>query len=134
MELVTLNIRVPQVNDLEVLEVIGAGIMVLFDNHKKLGTALDDELIVDQAKLTMGDHTAEFEPCDDLRFETTFKAAEDGLNFVLAAQSEELKSLADQIKGADDIIMTEYPGVIKMYVKEGTNAHAAYRYNLSNVY
>lgn len=132
MELLSINIRLPGINDTTVLEVVGAGIMVMFDSHKKLGTEFEDFLVMEEAKLTMGDHCSDL-VIDDVQFERVFQEADNALKTVLAAQSEDLKSLALQVNGVEDIMTMEYPGVIKMYVREGAEGEQLLRYRLFNV-
>lgn len=132
MELISINIRLPGITDTDVLQVVGAGIMVMFDSHKKLGTEFEDFLVMEEAKLTMGDHCSDL-VIDDLRFERVYQAASNALSTVLATQSEDLKSLANQVNGVDDIMMMEYPGIIKMYVRENPEGEQLLRYRLFNV-
>lgn len=132
MELLSINIRLPGINDTTVLEVVGAGIMVMFDSHKKLGTEFEDFLVMEEAKLTMGDHCSDL-VIDDAQFERVFQAADSALKTVLAGQSEDLKSLALQVNGVEDIMTMEYPGVIKMYVRENPEGEQLLRYRLFNV-
>ncbi|UQT02854.1 hypothetical protein SUREIYA_02590 [Serratia phage vB_SmaM-Sureiya] len=132
MELISINIRLPGIIDTDVLQVVGAGIMVMFDSHKKLGTEFEDFLVMEEAKLTMGDHCSDL-VIDDLRFERVYQAASNALSTVLAAQSEDLKSLANQVNGVEDIMMMEYPGIIKMYVRENPEGEQLLRYRLFNV-
>lgn len=117
IDLFSMNIRTPHIRDTRVLEVLGAGINELFDNHKKLNIDIDDAMAMDHAKLTMGDHTSEL--CtNETDFEYLYNNAIEGLEFVLAAQSDDLKSFAQQLKSVDDITNLEYPGLIRMYVWE----------------
>lgn len=132
MELISINIRLPGIIDTDVLQVVGAGIMVMFDSHKKLGTEFEDFLVMEEAKLTMGDHCSDL-VIDDLQFERVYQAASNALSTVLAAQSEDLKSLANQVNGVEDIMMMEYPGIIKMYVRENPEGEQLLRYRLFNV-
>lgn len=129
MELISLNLRFPLIQDTTVLQVIGAGLMYLFDKHKTLGTDIDDALMIDQAKLTMGDHCSDLIITDE-QFELCYNSACDGLNTALVCHSESLNSLADQITGVQDIFSMEYPGVLKLYVKEGVPNYGANGYSL----
>lgn len=129
MELIAINIRLPHVLDVRILEVVGAGIMVMFDNHKKLGTALDDFLIKEEAKLTMGDHCSEL-IYDADEFVQVYAMASLALDTLLATQTTDLESLARQIDGIEDIMVLEYPGLIKMYVREGKISNGVPGYRL----
>lgn len=129
MELITISLRFPNTHDVRVLQVVGAGLMFLFDNHKTLGTDLDDELQIDQAKYTMGDHCAEL-IWNDEEFEMVYNAAVACLTEALVCHTEALNSFATQIDGVSDIFSMEYPGVLKLYVKEGNPAYAALGYSI----
>ncbi|EBY9764051.1 hypothetical protein D5W64_13135 [Salmonella enterica subsp. enterica serovar Saintpaul] len=129
MELFAINLRFPNVHDVRVLQVVGAGLMFLFDNHKTLGTDLDDELQVDQAKFTMGDHCADL-VWDDQEFEVVYNAAVGCLTEALVCHTEALNCFATQIDGISDIFSMEYPGVLKLYVKEGNPAYATLGYSI----
>lgn len=124
MELISLNLRFPLIQDTTVLQVIGAGLMYLFDKHKTLGTDIDDTLMIDQAKLTMGDHCSDLIITDE-QFELCYNHACDGLNTALVCHCDSLKALAEQIDGVRDIFSMEYPGVLKLYVKEGVPNYGA---------
>lgn len=116
-ELITMNIRTPHIKDTKVLEVVGAGIMFLFDHHKLLDAELDEFMMMDHAKLTMGDHLAELVDGNE-DFESLYNSSVNGLEFVLTTQTEEIKQFASQLKEVSDIITLQYPGLIKMYVTE----------------
>lgn len=129
MELFAVNLLFPNVSDTRALEVVGAGLMFMFDRHKTLGAEIDDALYMDQAKLTMGDHCAEL-IWNDEEFEQVFAVADAAFMEALVCHTDDLKSLAEQIDGVQDIFSMVYPGVLKLYVKEGTPAYATLGYSL----
>lgn len=117
VEMVSLNLPVPGFQDNRVLQVVGAGLMTLFDKHKLLGAELTNYLLMDHAKLTMGDHAAEL--CDnDPDFDMIFTGACSGLQTALAMNIDAMETFATQIDGISDIMMFEYPELIRMVIRE----------------
>lgn len=117
LEMVSLNVPVPGYVDQRTLEVIGAGLMFLLDKHKTLGTGLTDFQSMDHAKLTMGDHAAEL--CfGDADFDSIYTGACAGLQTALACNAPSIETFATQIDGISDIMVMEYPELVRIIVRE----------------
>lgn len=122
VEMVTLNLFIPTIKDTRVLEILGAGVTVLLDGHFNNGLDLEDFTLVEHAKLTMGDQTSDM--CfGDEDFESMFSAASRGLSLVLAVHGDDLKSFATQVTCIADIMVFEYPGLIRLCVRESGGAY-----------
>lgn len=119
LSLVSFNVRAPEMAQTDTLQVVAAGLNVLLDGHKALGIDIDDLSLMENACLTMGDHASELCNGSDSDFDRIYKNAKNVLNTVLATQGEELVQFASYLNGIDDIMVFEYPGLIRFCVKEG---------------
>lgn len=118
IEYVTLNLSFPTIQNTQTLECLGQGLMVLLDGHFNNGLDLDDALLVHNAKLTMGDCVSEL--CvTDAEFEIIYHNASNALTLALATYHEEIKNFATQLNSIADIMMFEYPGMLRFCVREG---------------
>lgn len=119
-DLVSLNIRVPEIASLDTLQVAAAGLNILMDGRKTLGLEFDDFSLRESAELTMGDHASDLCNGTDEDFDRIYKNAKNVVNTVLACQSNELEGFLSSLLGITDIMVFEYPGVIRFCVMEGT--------------
>ena len=118
IEYVTLNLSFPTIQNTRTLECLGQGLMVLLDGHFNNGLDIDDVLLVHNAKLTMGDCAAEL--CiDDADFDIIYNNASNALTLAQATYHEEIKNFALQLTSIADIMMFEYPGMLRFCVREG---------------
>lgn len=124
IEYVTLNLAFPGVQNTTTLDCLGQGLMYLLDGHFNNGLDLDDELLVHNAKLTMGDCASEH--CiNDADFDIIYNNASNALTLALTMYHQELKNFAMQLTSIGDIMMFEYPGMLRFCVKEGASPFAS---------
>lgn len=119
IEYVTLNLSFPTIQNTKTLECLGQGLMVLLDGHFNNGLDIDDTLLVHNAKLTMGDCASELCMSNDADFDIIYNNASNALTLALVTYSEEIKNFALQLTSIGDIMMFEYPGMLRFCVREG---------------
>lgn len=124
LKLVSLNVRTPEIAQLDTLQVVAAGLNVLLDGHKTLGLGFDDFSLMENANLTMGDHASELCDGTDSDFDRIYKNAKNALNHVLVSQGEDLVMFAASLNSISDVMTFEYPGLIRLCVKEGESGTA----------
>lgn len=120
IEYVTLTLSFPTIQNTKTLETVGQGLMYLLDGHFNNGLDLEDELLVHNAKLTMGDCASEL--CvNDADFDVIYNNASNALTLALATYHQDIKNFAMQLTSIGDIMMFEYPGMLRFCVKEGVS-------------
>ncbi|AEV89522.1 hypothetical protein OBP_085 [Pseudomonas phage OBP] len=137
LNLVSFNVRAPEIAQLDTLQVVAAGLNILLDGHKALGLDMEDFSLMENANLTMGDHASELCNGSDEDFDRIYKNAKNVLNTVLATQGEELVGFAANLLSIDDMMTFEYPGLIRLCVKEGSrngNAGSSLLYLTKSAY
>lgn len=119
LELITINILVPGINDEIILEVIAAGVAILIDQYKKLDLPFYDIQMQEYARLTMGDHICELVGENDNNlFSYVYDTAIDQLNIILATMWYQLEEFTTQVDNIHDIMRFWYPGLITLGVIE----------------
>lgn len=113
-----MNIRVPHVTDKAVLDTLGSGIWVILEQHKKLGLDFTEFSVMENAKLTMGDHAADLCDGTDESFDSIYQPANKCLNDVLAANWSDIENFADRLTDIKDIMIFSYDGLIRLCVNE----------------
>lgn len=126
MDLITINIPVPNVIDETILEVIGAGLNILLDQHKKLGTSFNDVFLTEHVRLTMGDHICELVGGSDEVFNHVYETSVSLLETVLAVEWDRLEAFATQVTTIADIMVFWYPELIRLCIKEGGTLATGY--------
>lgn len=119
LDLVTINIPVPNVFDETILEVVGAGLNILLDQHKKLGTPFNDVFLTEHVRLTMGDHICELVGGSDELFNYVYETSVRAFDTVLAVEWDRLETFAAQVITIADIMVFWYPELIRLCIKEG---------------
>lgn len=123
VEYVTLNLSFPTIQNTKTLETVGQGLMVLLDGHFNNQLELEDFTLMEHAKLTMGDCASEL--CvNDEDFDIIFNNASNALTLALTLYHQEIKDFAQQLTSIGDIMMFEYPGMLRFCVKEGASPFA----------
>lgn len=119
VELVSINIPVPDVSDEVILEVTAAGVAILIDQHKKLGLSFTDESMQEHARLTIGDHITEIiGEADHDRFAEVYDDVIERLEIILGCFWTMLEEFTTQVDNIHDIMTFWYPGVIRLAVLE----------------
>lgn len=120
LDIVSFNVGVPGITDDVVLDVLGAGIANLIDEHKSLGLEFSDMTMQEHARLTIGDHLCEhIGERSPYLFSQTYNTVMDQLAVVMAAFTPELEQFATHHVGhIDDITWLTYPGLIRILVRE----------------
>jgi len=119
VDVVSFNIGVPGISDEVVLDVLGAGVANLIDEHKKLELDFFDMSMQEHARLTIGDHLTEHIGAGQSElFNRTYDAVIDQLTIIMASMDRELEQFASQVEYIDDITWLSYPGLIRLFVRE----------------
>lgn len=119
VDMVSFNIGVPGINDDVVLDVLGAGVANLIDEHKKLGLDFAEMTMQEHTRLTIGDHLSEHlgDTQPDL-FRWTYDSVIDQLSVLMATYSLEMEEFAERVESINDISWLHYPGLIRIFVRE----------------
>lgn len=115
---VPLNIPVPGWNNIDVLEVIGAGMWIALEQHKFLNVSITDVSIMEHAKSTMGDHALEIIPGTDADFEEAMNTALHGFDKVMTVNAKAMEDFTTLITDIKDIMVLAKPGVICLWIRE----------------
>lgn len=119
VELVTLNITVPGIDDEIILEVVAAGISELINQHKTTGLMFTDIQVQENARLTMGDHICELiGESDEKLFSHVYNVAVDQVDVILATMWLKLEEFTAQVNDIYDIMIFWYPGLVRLAVLE----------------
>lgn len=119
VELTTINILVPGIDDEIILETVAAGIAILIDQHKKLGLSFTDMQMQEHARLTMGDHICELVgETDPNLFAHVYDVSIDQVEVILASMWLQLEEFTTQVDDIHDIMTFWYPGLIRLAVLE----------------
>jgi len=118
LDLISINLRVPGIDDKDVLETLGAGIDVMLTQHKQYGLEFTEMSVIDHVKLTMGDHAAELCNGTDAHFEHIYETAVQQLDVLLAAEWLTLENFASCLDAINDTHVFVNKGVIRLYVNE----------------
>lgn len=121
LPLVSVNLRIPNIFDTEVLDVLSSGLSVLFVQHKTLGLWFTEASVMDLALLTMGDHAAELSggiSGSDDTFNYLYGSASAALKVFLASDWDQLETFAAQVDHIGDIMIFTYPEMVRFCVNE----------------